>query len=85
MFFLKVHGIHRDQAPLEAQVIDQFSGRRNFVALVRNREMTQDQEAIAGKGTDDMSGTLVVEMVETMAQSLAVDGKQRRTIGSQDK
>lgn len=42
--------------------------------------MTEDQIAIAGKGTDHMSGTLVVDMVITPPQGFTVDGNQRQAI-----
>lgn len=76
--FLTVHGIQSEQATGQAECRDHVLGGRNFVALLRNRQMPENDLTIGGKGAQHMRRLAVVESVEAAAQGLAVDGHRRK-------
>jgi hypothetical protein len=69
-----VHGIDGEESPGEAELGEQSLHRRDFVRLLVTVEMRQHQGGVGGKRAQDVSGLAVLEMVEAVAQGLAVDG-----------
>jgi hypothetical protein len=69
-----VHGINGDESAGEAEFCEQSLHRRDFVRLLVAVEMRQHQCCVRRERTQNMRGLAVLEMVEAVAQRLAVDG-----------
>jgi hypothetical protein len=68
-----VHGIDGDENAGEAEFGEQCLHRRDFVRLLVAIKMRQHQGSVRRKYAQDMSGLAVLEMIEAVAQRLAID------------
>ena len=69
-----MHGIDGDDSAGEAEFGEQSLHRWDFVRLLVAVEMRQHQRCVGGERTQNMRGLAVLEMVEAVAQRLAVNG-----------
>ena len=69
-----MHGIDGDESAGEAELGEQSLHRRDFVRLLVAVEMRQHQRCVGGERAQNVRGFAVLEMVEAVAQRLAVDG-----------
>ena len=76
--FLGVHGVKREQAPGQAEGRDHLLGGGDFIALLGDRQVAEDDLAVAGERAQHMGRLAIVEGVEAAAQRLAVDGHADR-------
>ena len=72
-FFLAVHGIERDDAVGELKFAEQLLGGGNFVGLVRDIDMGQDQAGFGVECVQHLGCLAVIEVVETSPECLAID------------
>ena len=71
--FLGVHGIEGEQASGQTKGCDHLLGCRYFVAFLRDRQVTENNLAVAGERAQQMGCLAVVEGVEAATERLAVD------------
>jgi hypothetical protein len=69
-----VHGIDGDESAGETEFGEQSLHRRDFVRLLVAVEMRQHQRCVRRERAQNMRGLAVLEMVEAVAQRLAVNG-----------
>jgi hypothetical protein len=77
-----VHGIDGDESAGETEFDKQCLHRGDFVRLLITVEMRQHQRGVGGKHAQNMRGFAVLEMIEAVAQRLAVDGDMALPRGS---
>jgi hypothetical protein len=77
-----VHGIDGDDSAGETEFGKQCLHRGDFVRLLVTVEMRQHQRGVGGKRAQNMRGLAVLEMIEAVAQRLAVDGDMALPRGS---
>jgi hypothetical protein len=80
--FLTVHGIDGDKSAGETEFGEQCLHCWDFVRLLVTVEMRQHQRRVGGKHAQNMRGLAVLEMIEAVAQRLAVDGDMALPRGS---
>src|SRR5215210_3675096 len=74
--------IGREQHALQAQPADQHLRGRDLVGRGGDLVMREGQRGIGGKGTQHVSGGLIVQVVETVPQGLPVQGNRAQTLPS---
>ena len=72
-FFLAVHSIERDDAVGELKFAEQLLGCGNFVGLVRDIDMGQDQAGFGVECVQHLGCLAVIEVVEASPECLAID------------
>jgi hypothetical protein len=70
--FLAVHRIEREHTSAKAERGDQRLGGRDFVGLLVNGFMSEDDLVIDGKGRENMGGFGIGKRIETLPQRLSV-------------
>lgn len=73
-----MHGIEGEQAPGQAEGGDQILGGGDFVALIVDRQVAENDLVIAGECAQHMGRLAVVEGIKAAAQRLAVNGHASR-------
>jgi hypothetical protein len=74
--------IGREQHAVQAQLADQHLRRRNLVRCGGNLVMREGQSGIGGEGAQDVSGGLVMQVVETAPQGLPIQGDHAQALPS---
>ena len=69
-----MHGVEGEQPALKGKSFDHRLRGGNFITLLVNLAMAQDQCVIDSEGVQYMSRLAVVEGIETVPERLAVDG-----------
>ena len=69
-----MHGVEGEQASGQAECGDHVLGGGDFIALLGDRQVAEDDLAVAGERAQQMRRLAVVKGVEAAAQRLAVDG-----------
>ena len=72
-FFLAVHSIERDDAVGELKFAEQLLGCGNFVGLVRDIDMGQDQAGFGVECVQHLGCLAVIEVVEASPECLAIE------------
>lgn len=74
--------IGREQHALQAQLADQQLRSRNLVRCGWDLVMRERQCGIGGEGAQDVSGSLVMQVVETVPQGLPIQGDHAQALPS---
>jgi hypothetical protein len=74
--------IGREQHAFQAQLADQHLRSRNLVRCGWDLVMRERQGGIGGEGAQDVSGGLVMQVVETVPQGLPVQGDRAQALPS---
>src|SRR3982751_6760419 len=70
--FLTVKRIERDDMAGDVEFTQEFLGSRDLVRLVIDLDMSQHEGGIDGKGAENLGGLSIIEVVEAVAEGLAV-------------
>ena len=76
--FLSVHGVEGEQSSGQAKSCDHVLGGGDFIALLGDRQVAENDLAVAGERAQHMRRLAVVEGVKAAAQRLAVNGHADR-------
>jgi hypothetical protein len=88
--FLKMKGVERVQPPRQAQRFDEPLGGLDFMSLagILAQDLAQHDPLSDGEGAQHLGGPAVLEVIETAAQRLAIEGDdggvlgQRQSVGA---